>query len=249
MPRANRYALPGVAYHVTHRCHNRSFLLRFAIDRAKYRKMLRERLKEFPVSLLGYSITSNHTHMLLVNQGGRSALWGFMQSLAGDFAQAYNLRKNRTGAYWGDRYHAVMVDSGVYLWRCLQYIDLNMVRCGVVEHPSDWDFCGYNELVGTKRRNRLIDIRTLVGLLGAGYDQAQVCSAYAAAIEAKLELRDFQREAMWTEALAVGNEDFATRIGSRIPNRMQVNVEPVSQLDDQWVVREQQASYGSENTT
>jgi hypothetical protein len=43
--------------------------------------MLRERLKEFPVSLLGYSITSNHTHMLLVNQGGRSALWGFSGQL------------------------------------------------------------------------------------------------------------------------------------------------------------------------
>ena len=60
MPRANRYTIPGVAYHVTHRCHDRSFLLRFAKDRAIYRKMLRERLRTFPVSLLGYCITSNH---------------------------------------------------------------------------------------------------------------------------------------------------------------------------------------------
>ena len=26
------------------------------------------------------------------------------------------------------------------------YIDLNMVRAGVVEHPSQWPFCGYTEI-------------------------------------------------------------------------------------------------------
>jgi putative transposase len=29
MPRANRYLLPGQIAHLTHRCHNREFLLRF----------------------------------------------------------------------------------------------------------------------------------------------------------------------------------------------------------------------------
>jgi REP element-mobilizing transposase RayT len=28
MPRANRYILPGRVYHLTHRCHDRQFLLR-----------------------------------------------------------------------------------------------------------------------------------------------------------------------------------------------------------------------------
>ena len=38
MPRANRYILPGHAYHVTHRCHDRSFLLKFAVggDRGQF---------------------------------------------------------------------------------------------------------------------------------------------------------------------------------------------------------------------
>jgi hypothetical protein len=33
MPRANRYHLPGHAWHLTHRCHQREFLLKFARDR------------------------------------------------------------------------------------------------------------------------------------------------------------------------------------------------------------------------
>ena len=37
MPRANRHMLPGYCYHLTHRCHNRDFLLKFAKDRDTYK--------------------------------------------------------------------------------------------------------------------------------------------------------------------------------------------------------------------
>jgi hypothetical protein len=33
MPRSNRYILPGYIYHVTHRCHDRRFLLKVGMDR------------------------------------------------------------------------------------------------------------------------------------------------------------------------------------------------------------------------
>jgi hypothetical protein len=39
MPRANRYILPGYIYHLTQRCHNRKFLLRFRLDREKIRPL------------------------------------------------------------------------------------------------------------------------------------------------------------------------------------------------------------------
>jgi len=36
MPRANRYFLPGHVWHITHRCHNKEFLLKFAKDRKRW---------------------------------------------------------------------------------------------------------------------------------------------------------------------------------------------------------------------
>ncbi len=39
-----------------------------------------------------------------------------------------------------------MIDSGTYLWNCMKYIDLNMVRARVVENPSDWEWCGQLKL-------------------------------------------------------------------------------------------------------
>jgi len=51
-------------------------------------------------------------------------------------AQESNERKGRKGAYWEDRYHATAIETGEHLLRCLVYVDLNMVRAGVVKHPS-----------------------------------------------------------------------------------------------------------------
>ena len=66
-----------------------------------------------------------------------------MQDLAGTFALHCNRRKGRSGEYREGRYHATKIDSGAYLWACLQYIDLNMVRGGAVRHPDEWAWTGW----------------------------------------------------------------------------------------------------------
>ena len=68
-----------------------------------------------------------------------------IQLIAGRSAQQYNRRKARHGAFWEDRYHATAVEVDEHLHRCLVYIDFNMVRAGVVTHPSHWAHSGYRE--------------------------------------------------------------------------------------------------------
>lgn len=62
-----------------------------------------------------------------------------MRLVAGEFARAYNRRKRRLNAFWGDNFHATLVEGGTCAWRCLSYIELNMVQCGVVGHPREWE--------------------------------------------------------------------------------------------------------------
>ena len=45
MPRANRYFLPGYVWHVTHRCHQKDFLLKFSKNRQHWRHRLFEAKK------------------------------------------------------------------------------------------------------------------------------------------------------------------------------------------------------------
>ena len=58
--------------------------------------------------------------------------------VAGKTAQEFNRRKQRQGAFWEDRYHATAIETGEHFHRCLVYLDLNIVRNGVVQHPSAW---------------------------------------------------------------------------------------------------------------
>ena len=64
MPRANRYFLPNHVWHITHRCHNKEFLLRFARDRMRWRYWLFEARKRYGLCVLNYIVTSNHVHLL-----------------------------------------------------------------------------------------------------------------------------------------------------------------------------------------
>jgi len=234
MPRANRYLLAGYTYHLTHRCHDRSFLFRFARDRTEYRRRLRSAVDAFEISLLTYCITSNHTH-LLVRAEDPATISRFMQKLEGEFAEAYNIRKRRSGAFWDGRYTCTMVDEGAYFWNCLKYIDLNMVRAGVVSHPSEWDWCGYRELVGDRQRYRLLDQPEVLLWCGSGtIDNFR--ENYRQVIAESLAGRQLAREPWWTESIAVGRETFIKEIQSCTSNRVEFTIEETH--TGQWSLRE-----------
>ena len=137
MARAYRHFIPGYIWHITHRCHKRDFLLKFAKDRTRWIKLLFEAKIKFRLSILNFIVTSNHIHLILYSSGNQHAIPRAIQLIAGRTAQEYNRRKKRKGAFWQDRYHATAIESGEHLWRCLVYVDLNMVRAGVVNHLRD----------------------------------------------------------------------------------------------------------------
>jgi len=169
MPRANRHFLPHHVWHITHRSHRQEFLLKFAKDRQRWRYWLYQARKRFGLCVLNYIVTSNHIH-LLVRDRGQDEIARSMQLIAGRVAQEYNRRKGRKGAFWEDRYHATAVDSEGHLARCMVYIDLNMVRAGVVSQPIGWGVCGYREIQQPPQRYAIIDRLTLRELLGIQSD-------------------------------------------------------------------------------
>lgn len=97
-----------------------------------------EARKRYGLVILNYVVTSNHIHLLVVDDGDRETIPKSIQLIAGRTGQQYNKRKNRKGGYWEDRYHATAIETGEHLLRCLVYIDLNMVRAGVGSFGGRW---------------------------------------------------------------------------------------------------------------
>ena len=243
MPRANRYILPRQIYHITHRCHDRAFLLRFAKDRSSYRKWLREGSIRYHVSILGYCLTSNHIHLLTYAKKSES-ISRLMQFVEGSFAQEYNRRKKRRGAFWEDRYHCTIIDSGRYLWTCLAYIDLNMVRAGVASHPREWEWCGFKELMELRRRYRIIDLPVLIEKTGTA-SLAKLQRQYLAVLDDYIGKGRLIRDPEWTESLAVGDRTFVESLQDRFSRRKIV----ISELPyhsfkgSSWAIREKRNPY------
>lgn len=215
MPRASRYFLPGYSWHITHRCHKREFLLKFNRDKRCWLSWLFEAKKRYGLKILNYMVTDNHIHILAIDDGNRECIPRSMQLLAGRTGQEFNHRKKRKGAYWEDRYHATAVAKADYLAQCMDYIDMNMVRAGVVSHPAKWPFCGYSELIRGKKRYRLIDTEKLTEVLGLSTPE-KLPASRKHAIESTLQKENYRRDKKWTESIAVGSESFVETIKERL---------------------------------
>jgi REP element-mobilizing transposase RayT len=238
MPRANRHFLPGYVWHITHRCHRKAFLLKFARDRRRYLHWLFEAKKRFGLCVLNYAVTSNHIHLLIKDTGG-DVIPRSMQLIAGRTAQEFNQRKDRQGAFWEDRYHATAIDVDKHLHRCLVYIDLNMVRAGVVRHPCDWTHGGYCEIQKPHARYGIVDIRELTRLCGFA-DIGQLQQAHREWVTEGLK-QTLARHDRWSEALAVGSSGFVARVKKELG--MRASGREVTEMDGTFTLREPEESY------
>jgi len=232
MPRANRISVPGHVWHITHRCHKKSFLLKFVRDRRRWRHWLFEARRRYGLSVLNYIATSNHVHLLCADQGNREIAMS-MQLIAGRTAQEFNRRKNRRGAFWEDRYHATAVQTDSHLARCITYIDLNMVRARAVVHPREWEVAGYNEIQNPWQRKGAIDFETLGALLDASSPE-ELARMQNRWLDAELGVS--RRAPEWTESVAVGDEAFLAdckmMLGARGIHR------EISSIGNSWVLRD-----------
>ena len=242
MARANRHFVTGHIWHITQRCHDRQHLLKSAEERRRWMYWLYQARRQFGLSVLDYIVTRNHIH-LLVRDTGKGVIASSMQLISGRTAQEFNHRHERRGAFWEDRYHATAVQSDLHLARCLVYIDLNMVRAGVVDHPSQWRCSGYAELQLPKRRGGRLDYAALQELLHIDSlrDLQRARESWVA--QRMQEHRKLERESAWTEGLAVGTFSFALKmqrqLAIRHPGRRTV------ETPSGYVVREPESVYTS----
>jgi putative transposase len=245
MARAKRHYLPGHVWHLTHRCHKKEFLLKFGRDRRRWLQWLFEAKKRYGLCILNYMVTSNHIHLLVADGGGREVIPKSLQLIAGRTGQEYNQRKNRNGAFWEDRYHATAVSSDRHLVQCLVYIDLNMVRAGVVNHPSEWSFGGYNEIQKPRERYALIDYKRLMDLLHISTID-DLRNSHKKWVEEILKTKNYVRESKWSQSIAVGSKNFVENIKLKLGIRAKGR--KVGESEESYHLREAQAPYNSDFT-
>jgi hypothetical protein len=105
----------------------------------------------------------------------------------------------------------IVTSNHIHLHRCLVYIDLNMVRAGVVGHPGQWKESGFSEIRDPPKRYRIVDLRSLSELSGfVNLEDFQ--RAHREWNEQRLENGLATRHDQWSEAIAVGSLGFVEQV-------------------------------------
>ena len=116
-----------------------------------------------------------------------------------------------------------------------------MARCGVVEHPRDWAWVGYHEIMGIRQRYRLIDVERLCWRLRADNVQ-EVRKNLIASLAERIARDEVKREPYWTESLAVGSLGFVEKVKPLILFRRKTEMVPTA--DNVWALQEAVIAYG-----
>ena len=142
MPRYPRFCPAGYPVHVIQRGNNRQACFTCDEDIVAYAHWLAEGSTKYGVSVHAWVFMTNHVHLLLTpsKEGSISSLMQFIGRL---YVRRFNYRYTRTGTLFDGRFKSSVVQDNHYLRACLQYIELNPVRAGMVSDPGDYRWSSY----------------------------------------------------------------------------------------------------------
>jgi putative transposase len=118
-----------------------------------------------------------------------------------------------------------------------------MVRCGVVSHPKEWEWAGYHEIMGRRRRYRLLDLDRLWWRLSTDDAEEVRCNLEAALADA-IARGELKREPLWTESLAMGSAEFVEKVKPMVLTRRETEVSDIGEGVN--VLQESPSAYGQE---
>jgi len=154
MPRLPRLVIPGYPHHVTQRGNHRQNIFFSDEDRRFYMDLLHRQIETKELSLLGYSLMTNHVHHNSIPRASDS-LSRYMRTLDRDFSRFQNLRRNQTGHLWQSRFFSCPVYDS---WEVLAYIELNPVRAFMVENPAEWEWSSARAHLTGEDHSGLLDM-------------------------------------------------------------------------------------------
>jgi putative transposase len=171
MPRKPRVSIIGVAEHIIQRGNNRQAIFTHDSDMKAYITWLKEYAEKFNVDIHAWVLMTNHVH-LLCTPNSSSAVSSMMQSLGRKYVQYFNRRYERSGTLWEGRFRSSLVQSEKYLLQVYQYIELNPVRAGMVNNPSDYSWSSY-QINALGKHSQLMTYHPLYLSLGNTLEQRQ----------------------------------------------------------------------------
>ena len=122
-------------------------------DREDFLDRLGQIIQEGQASCFAWVLIPNHAHILL--RTGPTPLAQMMRRLLTGYAVSFNLRHQRAGHLFQNRYKSIVCEEDIYLSELVRYIHLNAIRAGLVKDMEGLDryrWSGHSVVMGMEQR-------------------------------------------------------------------------------------------------
>ena len=141
--------MEGALHHVMMQGLEKRKIFRTRRDREDFLARLGKVVSLAGAKIYAWCVMPNHAHLLV--RTGPTPLSGMMRRLLTGYATAFNIRHNRVGHVFQNRYKSILVEEEPYLVELVRYIHLNPLRgnaLNTVEALSTYPWSGHAVLLG-----------------------------------------------------------------------------------------------------
>jgi len=146
MARGPRKKSKSQIYHIMLRGINKQIVFNENVDYEKFLKVMRRCKVKSEYQVYAYCLMENHLHLLL--KEGKEPLEIAMKRICCSYVYWYNLKYQRVGNLFQDRFKSEPVEDDKYFITVLRYIHQNPVKAGIEKEISSFKWCSYCDYLG-----------------------------------------------------------------------------------------------------
>lgn len=173
MPRKARIDAPGALHHIMVRGIEKRDIFYDDNDRDIFVKKLGDIISDTNTCCLAWALMPNHVHLLV--RTGITSISAVMQRLLTGYAVIFNLRHERHGHVFHNRYKSILCEEEEYLLELVRYIHLNPLRAGFVgeyQALKKYPYTGHGSILGEYQRDWQA-VENVLGFFGNKTKQAR----------------------------------------------------------------------------
>ena len=149
MPRSARIKSSTGIYHVMMRGINRQQIFYDYEDYDCFLSKLKTYKEISHYQIYAYCLMGNHVHILI--KVTDESLETIFRRIGSSYVYWYNLKYQRTGHLFQDRYLSEAVEDDEYFLTVLRYILRNPVKAGICSFPSEYEYSSFREYAGQEQ--------------------------------------------------------------------------------------------------
>ena len=152
MPRQARRKSESGIYHIMLRGINQQQIFEDREDFEKFLQILKDCKAISEFKIFAYCLMGNHIHLLI--QEMKEPIEQIMKRIGGRFVYWYNIKYQRVGHLFQDRFKSEPVEDDAYFLTVLRYIHQNPIKAGLSKKIEDYKHSSYCEFLNS---NYVID--------------------------------------------------------------------------------------------